>query len=43
MGRPTKPDAEKLAKTIAWRVTDRVYLELMEKYKESGLTQSDFD
>lgn len=42
MGRPTKPDAEKLTKTIAWRVTDRVYLDLMEKYKESGLTQSDF-
>lgn len=42
MGRPTKSDAEKLSKTIAWRVTEGVFLELMEKYKASGLTQSEF-
>ncbi|HFE3442962.1 TPA: plasmid mobilization relaxosome protein MobC [Klebsiella aerogenes] len=42
MGRPTKSDAEKLSKTIAWRVTEGVYQELMEKYKASGLTQSEF-
>ena len=42
MGRPPKSETEKLSKTIAWRVTDGIYQDLMEKYKTSGLTQSEF-
>ncbi|HCA3439669.1 TPA: hypothetical protein MO340_004231 [Salmonella enterica subsp. salamae serovar 35:g,m,s,t:-] len=42
MARPTKSESEKLSKTVAWRVTEGVFLELNEMYKASGLTQSEF-
>lgn len=43
MGRPKKSEpGERLAKTVAWRVTERVHADLLRQYHESGLSQSQF-
>lgn len=42
MARPKKPDSEKLTRTVAWRVTETVKVEMDQQYAESGLTQSEF-
>ena len=42
MARPEKSDAEKLTKTIAFRLTDGDYREYQKKFSASGLTQSEF-
>lgn len=42
MARPRKPEHEKLNRTIAWRVTDGVKLELERQYAASGLNQAEF-
>lgn len=42
MARPKKQDSEKLAHTVAWRVTQAVKERLDGDYRRSGKTQSDF-
>ncbi|MGF6276250.1 hypothetical protein ABIB38_004661 [Massilia sp. UYP11] len=42
MARPTKPDSEKLTRTVAWRVNDATKTELDRQYVESGMSQSEF-
>lgn len=42
MARPSKPEDQKLSKTVAWRVTESVHADLLRQYQESGLTQSEF-
>jgi hypothetical protein len=42
MARPEKTDAEKLSKTIAFRITAMDYLAYQKKFLASGLSQSEF-
>ncbi|WP_412477847.1 plasmid mobilization protein [Azonexus sp. IMCC34839] len=42
MARPELPEAEKLNKTVSFRLTDGDYAAYRAKFEASGLTQSDF-
>lgn len=42
MARPIKSDAEKLSKTVAFRLTDGDFEIYQRKFSASGLTQSEF-
>lgn len=42
MARPEKTDAEKLSKTMAFRIAEMDYLAYQKKFLASGLTQSEF-
>ncbi len=42
MGRPNKPDAEKLSRTVAFRLTDSDFESYQRKFSASGLSQSEF-
>lgn len=42
MARPTKSDAEKLTKTVAFRLTEADYSAYRAKFLASGMSQSEF-
>lgn len=42
MARPTKSDAEKLTKTVAFRLAEPDFLAYRKKFSLSGLSQSEF-